>query len=90
MSWHRRTLDTRMATSRAAGFRQLEIGSDSADPFQANAKPRLWRLPGDGESMADYGLANDGADFVAGRLARSCLSPCEHRDHQSRSAGASL
>lgn len=52
------------------GFGSIEIGSISIDPSTGNSKPRLWRLPDDEAIVVHYGLPNDGADVIAGRLTR--------------------
>jgi dihydroorotate dehydrogenase (fumarate)/dihydroorotate dehydrogenase len=53
----------------ALGFGHIEIGSVSADPSAGNPKPRLWRIPEDRGLVVHYGLPNDGAERIAGRLA---------------------
>ena len=50
------------------GFGSVEIGSISIDPSNGNPKPRLWRLPEDGALLVHYGMQNDGAQIVAGRV----------------------
>ena len=50
------------------GFGFAEIGSISARPSIGNPKPRLFRLPKDRAIVVNYGLPNDGAEVVAGRL----------------------
>lgn len=55
------------------GFGFVEIGSVSADPSPGNARPRLFRLPEDRAIVVAYGVPNDGARVVAGRLARVSL-----------------
>ncbi|WJR80556.1 quinone-dependent dihydroorotate dehydrogenase [Bradyrhizobium sp. NP1] len=52
------------------GFGSIEIGSVSIDPSQGNPKPRLWRIPEDKGIVVHYGLPNDGATIIAGRLAQ--------------------
>jgi dihydroorotate dehydrogenase len=56
------------------GFGSIEIGSVSIDPSYGNPKPRLWRLPDDEGIVVHYGLPNDGAGVIAGRLSRTHLS----------------
>jgi dihydroorotate dehydrogenase len=53
----------------ALGFGHLEIGSVSADPSAGNPRPRLFRLPAERAIVVHYGVPNDGAERVAGRLA---------------------
>ncbi len=50
------------------GFGFAEIGSISARLSHGNPKPRLFRLPNDRAIIVNYGLPNDGAEVVAGRL----------------------
>lgn len=50
------------------GFGFIEIGSVSAAFSPGNAKPRLFRLPGDRAIVVAYGVPNDGAKAVAARL----------------------
>lgn len=50
------------------GFGFLEIGSVSAHPSLGNPRPRLFRLPADEAIVVNYGVPNDGAEVVAGRL----------------------
>jgi dihydroorotate dehydrogenase len=52
------------------GFGHVEIGSVSADPSAGNPRPRLFRLPAERAVVVHYGVPNDGAARVAGRLAR--------------------
>ena len=52
----------------ACGFGHVEIGSISAYPSQGNPRPRLFRIPQDKGIIVHYGVPNDGADVVAGRL----------------------
>jgi dihydroorotate dehydrogenase len=52
----------------ALGFSHVEIGSISAHYSPGNPKPRLFRVPEDRAIVVNYGLPNDGADHVAGRL----------------------
>lgn len=50
------------------GFGHLEIGSVSADASDGNPKPRLFRIPEDRGIVVAYGVPNDGAAVVRGRL----------------------
>ena len=51
------------------GFGFVEIGSVSAFPSAGNqVRPRLFRLPADECLMVYYGVPNDGAEIIAGRL----------------------
>jgi dihydroorotate dehydrogenase len=50
------------------GFGSVEIGSISIDPSPGNPLPRLFRLPQDRAIVVHYGLPNDGARVIAGRL----------------------
>lgn len=58
----------------ALGFGHIEVGSISAAPSAGNARPRLFRIPQDRGIVVNYGLPNDGAARVAGRLGglRAC------------------
>ena len=53
----------------ALGFGHLEIGSVSAHASDGNPKPRLFRIPADRGIVVAYGVPNDGAEVVRGRLA---------------------
>ena len=54
----------------ALGFGMLDIGSVSLNASAGNpVRPRLFRLPDDRGIMVNYGVPNDGAAVVAGRLA---------------------
>lgn len=53
------------------GFGFVEIGSVSARPSLGNTKPRLFRLQDEQAIVVNYGLPNDGAEAVAGRLANN-------------------
>ena len=53
----------------ALGFGHVEVGSISADPSSGNPRPRLFRLPAERAIVVHYGVPNDGAERVAGRLA---------------------
>jgi len=52
----------------ALGFGHVEVGSVSADPSAGNPRPRLFRLPDERAIAVHYGVPNDGAERVAGRL----------------------
>jgi dihydroorotate dehydrogenase subfamily 2 len=54
----------------AIGFGFEEVGSISIRPFGGNPKPRLHRLPNSKSIVVNYGLANEGAPAIAGRLAK--------------------
>lgn len=53
----------------AVGFGFIEIGSISAHSSLGNPRPRLFRLPLDQAVVVNYGVPNDGAGVVAGRIA---------------------
>jgi dihydroorotate dehydrogenase (fumarate)/dihydroorotate dehydrogenase len=53
----------------AVGFGHVEIGSVSAYPSAGNPRPRLFRIPRDRGIVVAYGVPNEGAETVAGRLA---------------------
>ena len=58
------------------GFGHVEIGSVSAYPSQGNVRPRLFRLPRDKGIVVNYGVPNEGAIAVSGRLrGRQCPVP---------------
>lgn len=50
------------------GFGFAEIGSVTARPYAGNTRPRLWRLPKTRSLGVWYGLKNEGAKVLAGRL----------------------
>ena len=50
------------------GFGHVEIGSVSAHRSDGNPRPRLFRIPQDGGIVVSYGVPNDGAEVVRGRL----------------------
>lgn len=55
----------------ALGFGSIDVGSVSARPSPGNPeRPRLFRIPADEGLVVYYGVPNDGAEVVAGRLAR--------------------
>jgi dihydroorotate dehydrogenase len=58
-----------LALLAALGFGHVEMGSVSAWPSDGNPRPRLFRLPGDGAIVVNYGVPSDGAEAVAARLA---------------------
>jgi dihydroorotate dehydrogenase len=58
------------------GFGHVEIGSVSAHPSQGNPRPRLFRIPEDEGIVVSYGVPNDGAETVAGRLNGGCVPAC--------------
>lgn len=54
----------------ALGFGFVEVGTVTGEPQPGNARPRLFRLPGDRAVVNRMGFNNDGAEVVAQRLAR--------------------
>jgi dihydroorotate dehydrogenase len=54
----------------ALGFSFVEVGTVTAEPQPGNPRPRLFRLPADRAVVNRMGFNNDGAEVVAGRLAR--------------------
>jgi len=54
----------------ALGFAFVEIGTVTARAQPGNPAPRMFRLPGDRCLINRMGFNNDGANVVAGRLAR--------------------
>jgi dihydroorotate dehydrogenase len=54
----------------ALGFGFVEVGTVTALPQPGNPRPRLFRLPADHAVVNRMGFNNDGAEVVAGRLAR--------------------
>jgi dihydroorotate dehydrogenase (fumarate)/dihydroorotate dehydrogenase len=55
----------------ALGFGSIDVGSVSARPSPGNPeRPRLFRIPADKGLVVFYGVPNDGAEVVAGRLSR--------------------
>lgn len=52
----------------SVGFGFEEIGSVTGEPCEGNPKPRLWRLPKSQGLVVYYGLKNDGAEAISGRL----------------------
>ena len=53
------------------GFGFVEIGTVTSEAQSGNPKPRMFRLPKDGGLINRLGFNNEGADIVAGRLAKS-------------------
>lgn len=58
----------------AVGFGFMEVGSVTGRPCAGNLKPRIWRLPEQQSLVVNYGLANEGVDIIAKRLARKSKS----------------
>lgn len=54
----------------ALGFGHIEIGTVTAQAQPGNPKPRLFRLVADEAIINRMGFNNDGAEVVAGRLAK--------------------
>lgn len=52
----------------ALGFGFIEVGTVTAKPQPGNAKPRIFRYPGQQALINRLGFNNDGADAVAERL----------------------
>lgn len=57
------------------GFGHVEIGSVSAQPSAGNPGPRLWRIPADEGIVVHYGVPNEGAERVRGRLSHPHAVP---------------
>ena len=57
----------------ALGFSFVEIGTVTGEPQPGNPTPRLFRLPKDRAVVNRMGFNNDGAEAVAGRLAKRRL-----------------
>lgn len=55
----------------ALGFGFLEVGTVTPKPQKGNPKPRLWRLPAHGALLNRMGFNNEGADTVAGHVAKA-------------------
>jgi len=53
-----------------AGFGFIEVGAATPLPQPGNPRPRLFRLTQDGAVINRFGFNNDGAQAIAGRLAR--------------------
>jgi len=53
------------------GFGFVEVGTVTSEAQAGNPKPRMFRLPKDKALINRLGFNNEGADAVAGRLARS-------------------
>lgn len=58
----------------ALGFGAVEIGTVTFEPQPGNARPRLFRLPGDHALINRMGFNNQGAKAVARRLSKRQLS----------------
>lgn len=56
----------------SVGFGFTEVGSITAEPCSGNPKPRLWRLPKSRGLVVNYGLNNDGAEFISKKLSKDC------------------
>lgn len=54
----------------AQGFSFVEVGGVTPRPQAGNPRPRVYRLPVDGAVINRMGFPNDGAEAVAGRIAR--------------------
>lgn len=54
----------------SVGFGFEEVGSITGEPCPGNPKKRLWRLPRLKALVVNYGLANEGAEAIAKRLAQ--------------------
>jgi len=54
----------------AMGFGYLTLGTVTLNPREGNPKPRIWRYP-DRSLVNSMGLPNEGAEKIAGRLART-------------------
>ena len=52
----------------AVGFGFMEVGSITGEACPGNPRPRLWRVPAQKSLLVYYGLKNDGARVIAGRL----------------------
>lgn len=52
----------------SVGFGFMEVGSITAQHCAGNPKPWLWRLPKSKSIVVYYGLKNEGADKLAGKL----------------------
>ncbi|HET7358494.1 MAG TPA: quinone-dependent dihydroorotate dehydrogenase [Nocardioidaceae bacterium] len=59
----------------ALGFSFVEVGTVTGEPQPGNPRPRLFRLPADRAVVNRMGFNNDGAEVVAGRLARRAARP---------------
>ena len=58
----------------SVGFGFMEIGSVTGEQCDGNEGERLWRLKKDKSLIVNYGLANDGAEAIAKRVAISYKS----------------
>ena len=59
----------------ALGFSFVEVGTVTGQAQPGNPRPRLFRLPADRAVVNRMGFNNDGAEAVAGRLARRAARP---------------
>lgn len=59
----------------ALGFGYLEVGSVTHHPQPGNPRPRVFRLPQEQALINRFGFNNEGAEALAGRLARLGNSP---------------
>jgi len=59
----------------ALGFSFVEVGTVTGEAQPGNPRPRLFRLPADRAVVNRMGFNNDGAEAVAGRLARRAARP---------------
>jgi len=50
------------------GFGFIEVGSVTGEKCLGNPRPRLFRLPKDKTLVINYGLCNDGAEFISKKL----------------------
>jgi len=64
----------------ALGFGFVEVGTVTGRPQPGNPRPRLFRLPTDRAIVNRMGFNNDGAEVVAGRLARRRRGHLDKRD----------
>ncbi|MEK7128036.1 MAG: quinone-dependent dihydroorotate dehydrogenase [Patescibacteria group bacterium] len=58
----------------SVGFGFMEVGSVTGENCLGNPKPRLWRLKKSESLAVYYGLANDGSEAIAERLAKKKFS----------------
>ena len=61
---------TALATLTRAGFGFVEVGAATPRPQPGNPRPRLFRLSPDRAVINRFGFNNEGAELIAGRLAR--------------------
>jgi len=57
------------------GFGFMEVGSVTAQPWEGNPQPRLFRLPEDEALLNRMGLNNDGCDEIVSRLRNNIYRP---------------